>query len=367
MAEWVLTTRREAPVGHYAAAAGVWSVSFVAHPTRCRFAHVYRRARDGVVPHKARVVVAGTGFAALREHLGRVLPGVPVEAIEPDALRREGAEASVLIPAMARIDAQIMDRIIGLRLIQQWGAGLEGVDLGAAAERHIAVANVPSAGTGNAESVAEWCVMAAIALSRRLSELERNIREGGAWGGPIGRGLRGRTAGILGLGGIGQALAQRLKPFGMHLIGLKRRAEPALAERLGLEWVGSGENIRTFLERSEYLFLCLPLSSQTRHLIGENEIASLPPGACVINPARGSLICEDALVKALIDGHLSGAALDVFAAEPLDPQSRLLTTPGVIATPHIAGVTDVSYRDIALHVAENIMRLWPGSPVENQV
>ena len=320
------------------------------------------------MPHKARVVVAGTGFAALREHLGRVLPGVPVEAIEPDALRREGAEASVLIPAMARIDGQMMDRITGLRLIQQWGAGLEGVDLGAAAERHIAVANVPSAGTGNAESVAEWCVMTAIVLSRRLPELERNIRQGKAWGGPIGRGLSGRTAGILGLGGIGQALAVRLKPFGMHLIALKlRHAEPALAERLGLEWVGGEENLRSFLERSEYLFLCLPLNPHTRNIIGERELALLPSGACVINPARGGLIHEDALVKALLSGHLSGAALDVFAEEPLDPQSRLLTTPGVIATPHIAGVTDVSYRDIARHVAENITRLWSGSPVENRV
>src|ERR1035438_10224473 len=320
------------------------------------------------MPHKARVVVAGTGFAALREHLGRVLPGVPVEAIEPDALRREGAEASVLIPAMARIDGQMMDRITGLRLIQQWGAGLEGVDLGAAAERHIAVANVPSAGTGNAESVAEWCVMAAIALSRRLPELERNIRQVKAWGGPIGRGLSGRTAGILGLGGIGQALAVRLKPFGMHLIALKlRHAEPALAERLGLEWVGGEENLRSFLERSEYLFLCLPLNPQTRNIIGEREVALLPPGAFIINPARGGLIHEDALVKALLSGHLAGAALDVFAEEPLDPQSRLLTTPGVIATPHIAGVTDVSYRDIARHVAENIKRLWSGSPVENRV
>jgi phosphoglycerate dehydrogenase-like enzyme len=291
---------------------------------------------------KARIVVAGTGFAALREHLGRALPGVPIEAIEPDAIRRDGTEASVLIPAMARIDGQMMDRITGLRLIQQWGVGLEGVDVGAAAERRIAVANVPSAGTGNADSVAEWCVMAAIALSRRLPELERNIRQGKAWGGPMGRGLGGRTAGILGLGGIGQALAVRLRPFGMHLIGLKLRA---------------GEDLQSFLERSEYLFLCLPLNSQTRNIIGEREIALLPAGACIINPARGGLICEDALVKALIGGHLSGAALDVFAEEPLDPQSRLLTTPGVLATPHIAGVTDVSYRDIARHVAENITRL----------
>jgi phosphoglycerate dehydrogenase-like enzyme len=322
---------------------------------------------DRIMPDKARGVVAGTGFTALREHLQRVLPGVQTEAIEPDVLRRDGAEAPVLIPAMARIDGQIMDRIKGLRLIQQWGAGLEGIDLSAAAERGVAVANVPSAGTGNADSVAEWCVMAAIALSRRLPELEKNIRDGGTWGGPIGRGLGGRTAGILGLGGIGQALAVRLKPFGMHLAGLKRHVEPEMAERLGLEWIGCEENFEAFLERSEYLFLCLPLSPRTHNLMGARELALLPSGACVINPSRGGLIDEDALVKALCSGHLSGAALDVFGEEPLNPHSRLLETPGVIATPHIAGVTDVSYRDIARRVAENIMRLWSGSQLENRV
>jgi phosphoglycerate dehydrogenase-like enzyme len=297
-----------------------------------------------------RVVVAGTGFAALREHLSRVLPGVSIQAIEPGILRRDGAEASVLIPAMSRIDGEIMDRITGLRLIQQWGAGLEGVDRSAAAERQIAVANVPSAGTGNADSVAEWCVMAAIALSRRLPELERNIRLGGIWGGPIGRGLRGRTAGILGLGGIGQALAERLKPFGMHLVTMRR-----------------GENLQAFLSQTEYLFLCLPLNDQTRHMIGERELALLPAGACLINPARGGLLDEAALIAALLSGHLSGAALDVFNTEPLDPGSRLLTTPGVLATPHIAGVTDISYRDIAGLVAENITRLLSGAPLADRV
>lgn len=317
-------------------------------------------------------MVAGAGFAALREHLARVLPGVPpdvieIEAIEPDVLRRDGAEASVLIPAMARIDGEIMDRISGLGLIQQWGVGLEGVDLKAAAERRIAVANVPSTGGGNAECVAEWCVMAAIALSRRLPELEKNIRRGGVWGGPIGRGLTGRTAGILGLGGIGQALAARLRPFGMHLIGLKRHADAALAENLGLEWVGGEGDLRAFLAQSEYLFLCLPMNSGTRNMIGESEIASLPSGAWIINPARGGLIVEDALTRALLSGHLSGAALDVFSDEPLDPHSRLLTIPGIIATPHIAGVTDISYRNIAHRVAENIRRLWSGSALENRV
>jgi phosphoglycerate dehydrogenase-like enzyme len=313
------------------------------------------------------VVVAGAGFAALREHLCRAVPEIALAAIEPDILRREGAHAAVLIPAMARIDGELMDRITGLRLIQQWGAGLEGVDLAAAAERGIAVANVPSAGTGNAASVAEWCVMGAIALSRGLPELERNIRAGGPWGGPIGRGLKGRTAGILGLGGIGQELAVRLKSFGMRVVGLKRQPDPALAQRLGLEWLGGEGDLQAFLARAEYLFLCLPLNPRTRELIGEREIASMPRGACIVNAARGGLIHEDALVKALATGHLSGAALDVFAHEPLDPRSRLLEIPGVLATPHIAGVTDISYDDIARHVAENIRCLMSGSALANRV
>ena len=116
-----------------------------------------------------------------------------------------------------------------------------------------------------------------------------------------------------------------------------------------------------FLKRSEHLFLCLPLRPETRNIIAERELAMLPEGAFLINPARGGLVSEDALVKSLLSGHLSGAALDVFVDEPLDPHSRLLTTPGVLATPHIAGVTDVSYRDIALRVAGNITRLWSAS------
>ncbi len=298
-----------------------------------------------------RVVVAGSGFAALRAHLAQAMPTATIVATEPGQLRGGGAEALVLIPTMARIDAAVMDGIGGLRLIQQWGAGLEGVDLAAAAERGIAVANVPSAGTGNADSVAEWCVMAAIALSRRLPELEKSIRSGGAWGGPIGQGLRGRTAGLLGLGGIGQALAARLRPFGMHVLGLRRNAGD-LAE---------------FLRRSEYLFLCLPLSASTRHIIGTREMALLPAGAYIINAARGGLIEPSALAQALDSGHLAGAALDVFETEPLDPDSPMLRAPGVIATPHIAGVTDVSYCDIAQRVAANIARLCAGAALENRV
>jgi len=311
--------------------------------------------------------MAGTGFAAVRQFLIDALPNAQFDQIEVATLRAKGHKADVMLPAMSRIDGALMDRIEGLRLIQQWGAGLEGVDIAAATERKIAVANVPTPGTGNAESVAEWCVMAAIALSRRLPLAQETIRTGGTWGTPLGRALIGRTAGIFGLGGIGQALAARLRPFGMRLIGLQRRPEPALAERLGMEWVDGPERLAELLRRSDYLFLCVPLTEQTRHLIDEAALAMLPPKACIINAARGGLLSTQAMLRALAEGRLIGAGLDVFEQEPLDPASPLLGRADVIATSHIAGVTDVSYRGIARGVVANIVRILAGQPPFNCV
>ena len=311
--------------------------------------------------------MAGTGFAAVRQFLVEALPDARLDQVEVATLRAKGHAADVMLPAMSRVDGALMDRIQGLRLIQQWGAGLEGVDIAAATERKIAVANVPTPGTGNAESVAEWCVMAAIAISRRLSLAQETIRTGGTWGTPLGRALMGRTAGIVGLGGIGQALAARLRPFGMRLIGLQRRPEPALAERLGMEWVGGPERLSELLRRSDYLFLCVPLSEQTRQIIDEAALAMLPPQACIINAARGGLLSTQAMLRALAEGRLIGAGLDVFEQEPLDPASPLLGRPDVIATSHIAGVTDVSYRGIARGVVANIVRILAGQAPFNCV
>jgi phosphoglycerate dehydrogenase-like enzyme len=310
------------------------------------------------------IVVAGTSFRAVRQFLLQAVPDARCEMIDSTVLRTDGFDAEVLIPAMARIDATMMDRIRGLRLIHQWGAGLEGVDVAAATARQIAVANVPSTG-GNADSVAEWCVMAAIALSRRLISAVETTRTGGAWGAPIGRSLLGRTGGIVGLGGIGQALAVRLRPFGMRLIAITRRPDPALAASLGLEWVGGLERLPELLRQSDYLFLCLPLNDQTRGLINQAALALMPPHACVVNAARGGLIDHQALLRALTEGRLMGAGLDVFEQEPLDPSSPLLLCPDVLATAHIAGVTDTSYRSIAYALADNLRRLEAGELLKN--
>lgn len=314
----------------------------------------------------ARIVIAGTGFPLVRAALEEALPGARVEAQPVEVLRR-GSTADVLLPTMARVDGALMDAVSGLRLVQQWGAGLEGVDVPAATARRIAVANVPTAGTGNAESVAEWCVLAALALARRLREAERTIRAGESWGVPAGRALLGRTAGIVGLGGIGRALAARLRPFGMRLFAVRRRPDPALAASLGLDWLGGMDELPALLSQSDFLFLCVPLSPETRGLLDARSLALLPPGAVVVNPGRGGVVAEDALADALAAGRIAGAGLDVFEREPLDPTAPLLARDDVVATPHVAGVTDVSYRGIARGVADNVRRLLSGEPLRNCV
>jgi phosphoglycerate dehydrogenase-like enzyme len=309
---------------------------------------------------QTRFAVAGTAFAAIREHLEAILPGVPVDMVPVPRLRRGGHAAEVLIPAMSRIDGELMDAVEGLRLIHQWGAGLDGVDLAAATRRGILVANVPAGGGGNAESVAEWCVMAAIAVNRRLPVLQEVTRSGSTWGGPIGRALLGRTAGIVGLGGIGQALAPRLRPFGMRLLGVRRRPDPELATRLGLDWLGGVDDLPELLRQSDCLFLCLPLTEATRGLVDAHALSLLPDGACVVNAGRGGVVDQAALLDALDRGRLTGAALDVFDQEPLPAGSALAGRADVVATPHIAGVTDVSYRGIAERVVDNVRRLEQG-------
>lgn len=312
------------------------------------------------------VLFADSSFPAAAVALRDALPQAAVEVIElSDGDKRWSAQ--VLVPLMTRVDATAMDRIEGLRLIQQWGAGLEGIDVAAATERAIAVGNVASADSGNAASVAEWCVMAALVLSRRLGELEHAISTGAGWGAPIGRALLGQTAGVVGLGGVGQALATRLGPFGMRLAAVTRRPGSISAGALGLEWLGGLDELPTLLRHSDCVFLCLPLTTGTNHIIDAQTLTLVQPTSYLVNAGRGGLVDEDALLAALSDGRLAGAALDVFAREPLEPASPLLRQPRLLATPHIAGVTDISYQGIARRFADVVQRLDAGHPLDHCV
>jgi phosphoglycerate dehydrogenase-like enzyme len=227
------------------------------------------------------------------------------------------------------------------------------------------VANVPAAG-GNADSVAEHAILLIIALLRELPAAQDSVRAG-RLGAPQGRTLAGRTVCLYGLGGIARALARRLRPFDVRLVGITRDPTAEKVKAFALDACYSVEQRAAALAQSHILVLCTSLSRDTHGMIDEQALRTLPSGAYLINIARGPLVQYDALHAALTSGHLAGAGLDVFWKEPIAPDDPLLALPNVIATPHVAGVTDKSYDAICGVVASNIERLTNGESLLNRV
>ncbi len=271
----------------------------------------------------------------------------------------------VLIPTMSRVTAGLIDSADRLKLIQQCGSGLEAVDVVAATAKGIQVANVPSALSGNADSVAELGIYLMIGLSRNAAGMANSLQQR-RMGEPKGLALSGKTVGIVGLGGIGKALARRLKPFGVRLIGLKRNRPEAAREELGMDWVGTADQLPELLMQSDYVILALPVHGGTAQMFNDETFALMKPTAFIINLARGGLIDRRSLEQALKSGRIAGAGLDVFWREPPDPDDPVFQY-NVLATPHSAGCTDISLQGIADGVCENIRRVEQGSAPLNEV
>lgn len=313
-----------------------------------------------------RILFCGNTFVLARSMIAARLPrDEAVVCAQEDVKRAAGDRVDVLIPLMSRIGRDVI-AATQARLIQQFGAGVEGVDLDAARARGLFVANTPSAATGNADSVAEHAVMLMLAVLRRLPVAQAALRAR-QLGAPLGLALGGRTVCICGLGAIGRALARRLRGFDVRLIAIARRSDPAAAEALGLSAIYTFEDrMRAFAE-TDVLALAMPVTTDTRGVVDATAIARLRPDACIVNVARGPLVDYDALVDALRSGRLAGAGLDVFWDEPIDPADPLLALDNVVATPHVAGVTDRSYAGIVNAVVENIERARRGEPPLHRV
>lgn len=261
----------------------------------------------------------------------------------------------VLIPTMTSITREMLAGADDLRLIQQCGVGLEGVDLKAAGDLSIRVANVPSDESGNADSVAELGIYLMIGLARNFRGMARSLANR-KMGEPQGRALQGLTVGLVGLGGIGRALIKRLRTFDVHLMGLKRNDPQKAKEELGLDWVGGPEDLGELLQKADFVVLCLPVTEETKKIMDRKAFSLMKPGAYLINLARGGLVDRDALEAALASERIAGAGLDVFWEEPPDPDDPIFHY-NVLATPHIGGSTDVSMMGIVKTVTENIRRV----------
>ena len=303
-----------------------------------------------------KVLFCDLGFSESRRALAPLLPRVELLTADKHEVASHLAGVDAIIPYGAAIGKGII-QAGSFGLIQQFGVGLETVDVGAATEAGVWVARVPSAQTGNAESVAEHAILLMLALSRKGAQLADSIQSR-VIGEPAGVALAGKTACIVGLGGVGSELGLRLQAFRMRLLGV--RARPILGNPRGVAMRLYGpDKLHEALAQADYVIVCATMDAKNKNLIDRAAIDAMKQGAYLINIARGGLVDSVALEEALASGRLAGAGLDVWSEEPIDPKHSLFKH-NVIVTPHIAGVTDLSYAGIAKTVAENLLRFDRG-------
>jgi phosphoglycerate dehydrogenase-like enzyme len=276
-------------------------------------------------------------------------------------------EVDVIVPIMTRIpEAALAGGRV--KLIQQYGVGLEIVDLDAATRAGILVANVPSVGSGNAESVAELAVSLMMMLGRQIPLAQQRFRER-RFSGPMGRALWGSTVVILGYGGIGEEIARRLGGFGARLIAVSRRGPDSSRARdtsIKIDRHVSAAQTLEVVGEADYLVVAAPATPDNIGLVDAGVLSATKPGAFLVNIARGQVVDYTALLAALDSGRLAGAGLDVFWQEPFDPEDALFKY-NVIATPHVGGVTEESLKGIGAAVVQNIERLRRGELPDNCV
>lgn len=277
-----------------------------------------------------------------------------------DELKAAVARAQVLVPTITDvIDAEVIEAAgPDLKLIANFGAGVDHIDIAAAAERKIIVSNTPGV---LAEDTADMAMALILAVRRRLVEGAAMMDEGRFEGwtptAMLGRRLWGSRLGIVGLGRIGQALARRARAFGMQVHYHNRnRLNPGLEEELGATW---WDSLEAMLPRMDVLSLNAPATDQTYHLISAERLALMKPDAVLINTARGEIVDEAGLVAALDRRALAGAGLDVFEREPA-VHPGLVNRPEVVLTPHIASATLESREDMGERVILNIKTLENG-------
>ncbi|HKC12346.1 MAG TPA: 2-hydroxyacid dehydrogenase [Vicinamibacteria bacterium] len=303
-----------------------------------------------------RVLFCSPGFPRSRELLRERLAGSPlrIAEVEPGrSLESQVAEASALIPSMARISAAVIDAAPLLKLIVQFGAGLEGVDRPAAEARGIPVRNVPGA---NAQAVAEMAAFLMLALARGLPQHRRSFAAR-VVGDPAGSELRGKTLGVVGLGASGRALAGIACGFGMDVIAVGRTPAPDPHT----SWVGGPGDLDALLARADFVSLHVPASAETRGLIDATRLARMKRSAYLVNVSRGEVVDRPALLDALRQRRIAGAGLDVYWEEPPEPGDPLFALDNVVATPHLGGVTQEALVRIADRVAAMLREFLLGA------
>jgi D-3-phosphoglycerate dehydrogenase len=302
--------------------------------------------------------IADAGIELLREQFDvTALPGWSADELQANIGEFDG----LVVRSATKVTADVVDAATNLKVIGRAGVGVDNVDLDAASRRGIVVVNAP---TSTVASVAEHALALMFALARNVHRGDATMRAG-AWersklGGVE---LAGRTLAVLGMGRIGQQLAERARALGMQVVGYDPYLTPDRFARIGVE---HAETLEQALSLGDVVSLHMPLTDATRNLVGVEQLAQMKPGARLINTARGGLVDLDALYAALESGQLAGAGLDVYPTEP-PPPHPLFERDDVVLTPHLAASTAEAQERAGIATAEQVAAALSGGVVTTAV
>jgi len=286
-----------------------------------------------------------------------------------DVLEREAAEADGLLTMVSdRVDDALLDRAPRLKVVANMAVGYDNIDVQSCTRRGILVTNTPGVLTETTADLA-WALL--MAAARRIPEAERVVREGRwkSWAPMMltGQDVYGATLGIVGMGQIGSAVARRARGFDMKILYHNRRRRPEAERSLGAEY----RDLDSLLRESDFVVILTPLTPETRGLIGERELSLMKSNAVLVNAGRGGVVDEDALYRALKEGRIWAAGLDVFEKEPVPADHPLLTLPNVVVLPHIGSASIPTRIRMAKLAADNLVAALTGgeppTPVNPEV
>lgn len=271
-------------------------------------------------------------------------------------------EADAILNCYAKITARVIQKLERCRIIARYGIGVDNVDLAAASAARILVTNVPDYCI---DEVSDHALALLLALARRIAAADSAVKAG-AWDVVAHAGIRrirGQTLGLLGFGKIAKALASKIQAFGMKVLVYDPYVEPGLIAEHGAASVP----LEQLLAQSDAVSIHVPLSPTTRNLIGERELSGMKPTAFLVNTSRGGIVDEQALARALKEGKLGGAALDVLSTEPPPRDHPLRQAPNMILTPHLAFYSRESVIELQTKAADEVARALRGEPPRSPV
>lgn len=270
-------------------------------------------------------------------------------------LAQDGGWDALIVRSQTRVDAELLAAAAPrLGVVGVASVGIDRIDVEAATRAGVMIVNAP---TGNTVAAAEHTMALMLALLRQVPDANASVRAG-EWERAryTGHELRGRTLGIVGLGKIGKAVARRAAGFEMRVI----THDPFLTEEQAAESGARLVGLTELLHRSDVISVHTPLTPQTRNLLGRAQLEATKPGAFVLNVARGGIVDESALADALASGHLAGAAVDVFSAEPMTPDNPLRSAPNLVLTPHLGASTTEAQDRVGIEMAEQVVLALSG-------